>query len=344
MKSAIFSADPIYADEAVKEFQTLIGGKVKKLGNGAFLLQSRNRFEDLSALIIEKKPIFMRHVCPAQMIVPLVGDEGDINKLARAIRDELADFISTSDTFSVQSRMLLTGLPYKPFELNQQLSKAVEQYSGARLNVREPQQVVSVIVGKMNDQLVGFMGVSDPALNLSDWAGGQIRFKREKGQLSRAEFKLLEALHVFDIDLPRSGIALDLGAAPGGWTRVLRQKGLSVVAVDPAELHPSLDKDKEVTHRQETAQDFLRTNTTYFDLIVNDMRIDSRKSAQMMVSFATTLKVDGYGILTLKLPQSNPYKLMSHSFNILKEEFEIVNARNLFHNRHEVTVVVKGKS
>ena len=143
--------------------------------------------------------------------------------------------------------------------------------------------------------------------------------------------------------MPTSGIALDLGAAPGGWTRVLRQKGLSVVAVDPAELHPSLGKDNEVTHKQETAQDFLRTNTTYFDLIVNDMRIDSRKSAQMMVSFATTLKVDGYGILTLKLPQSNPYKLMSHSFNILKEEFEIVNARNLFHNRHEVTLVVKGK-
>jgi hypothetical protein len=46
---------------------------------------------------------------------------------------------------------------------------------------------------------------------LSDWAGGVRRFAREEGQLSRSEFKLLEAFEVFDISVPQKGLALDLG-------------------------------------------------------------------------------------------------------------------------------------
>lgn len=51
-----------------------------------------------------------------------------------------------------------------------------------------------------------------------------------------AEFKLLEALEVFGIVLPSHGVALDLAAAPGGWTRVLRRAGEYVTAIDPGEL------------------------------------------------------------------------------------------------------------
>ena len=51
------------------------------------------------------------------------------------------------------------------------------------------------------------------------------RFAREEGQVSRAEFKLLEAIELFGVAVREHGVALDLGASPGGWTRVLRRLG-----------------------------------------------------------------------------------------------------------------------
>ena len=85
-----------------------------------------------------------------------------------------------------------------------------------------------------------FIGLSLASHNISDWAGGVRRFRREKEQISRAEFKMLEAFEAFTSTCPPAASLLDLGAAPGGWTRVLRQKGQYVTAVDPAELHPRL--------------------------------------------------------------------------------------------------------
>src|SRR3989442_8284381 len=84
----------------------------------------------------------------------------------------------------------------------------------------------------------GSGGLSRVEDNLSAWAGGAIRFAREPHQVSRSEFKLLEALRVFHLSLPASGSALDLGAAPGGWTRRLRSAGLAVTAADPGGRDP----------------------------------------------------------------------------------------------------------
>lgn len=183
-----------------------------------------------------------------------------------------------------------------------------------------------------------YLGLSLAAYNLSDWAGGVRRFAREAGKISRAEFKFLEALETFRIDLPPRGIALDLGAAPGGWTRVLRQRAQYVTAVDPAHLHPSLQNDKNVRHKQMTAEAYLAENPDTFDLIVNDMRLDARDSARMMVSYVPYLYPHGQAILTLKLPQDNRARIIDHSFNILRQAYQIVNARQLFHNRSEITI------
>ena len=65
-----------------------------------------------------------------------------------------------------------------------------------------------------------------------------------------------------------------MGAAPGGWTRVLRQHGLKVTAVDPAELDPRLRTDRGVTRVRKTIQEYL-PGAPRFDVIVNDMRMDA---------------------------------------------------------------------
>src|SRR5947208_3146142 len=83
----------------------------------------------------------------------------------------------------------------------------LEAQTGARMDARAPAQIVSLLCLPE----IGYLGISDAARNLSDWAGGEHRFRQEEGRISRAEFKLLEALSVFRLALPAQGGALDMG-------------------------------------------------------------------------------------------------------------------------------------
>lgn len=84
-------------------------------------------------------------------------------------------------------------------------------------------------------------------------AGRAISEKQAKDAPSSAHRKLDEALAWLAVDVDESDIVVDLGAAPGGWTRVMRDKGASVVAVDRAALDVSLTKDPKVTHLKQDA-------------------------------------------------------------------------------------------
>ena len=75
---------------------------------------------------------------------------------------------------------------------------------------------------------------------LSDWPGGAVRFQREEGQISRAKFKLLEAEREFGLHYAKYQQALDIGAAPGGWTSLLLERGLRVTPSIQQSLHPTL--------------------------------------------------------------------------------------------------------
>ncbi|HUM72546.1 MAG TPA: SAM-dependent methyltransferase, partial [Chloroflexota bacterium] len=243
--------------------------------------------------------------------------------------------------FSVQTR-LLADLPYKPFDVNTAVAHTLQQHTPAPLDVRHPVQVLSIVV---TDE-VAYAGISLAAHNLSDWAGGMHRFARQPGQISRAEFKLLEALAVFHIDLPAGGVALDLGAAPGGWTRILRQKGQFVTAVDPAALHPSLYQDKNVRHLRLNAETYWQQSPDRFDVIVNDMRLDARYSAELMAAYAPYLHQHGCALMTLKLPEGdgiggNRQAIIEQTLAILRPVYTIAGARQLFHNRSEMTLYLR---
>lgn len=288
-------------------------------------------------------PIFVRHCCPAMLTVTLSGGEQDLELLA-SYAVQLAELVDPELPLSVQTR-LLVPVAYKPFDVNNALADALVEATGAPLNVRAPEQILSVVVASAlvggDAATVAYLGLSPTPYNLSDWAGGMRRFAREPEQISRAEFKLLEALEVFGIDLPPRGVALDLGAAPGGWTRVLRQHGQYVTAIDPGELDPRLQRDAHVRHLATTAEAYLRNDPDRFDLIVNDMRMDARDSARLMVAYAAQLYRDGLAIMTLKLPEAGRRQVIDQALAILSGAYSVAGARQLFHNRSEITLLLR---
>ncbi|MGY0237019.1 SAM-dependent methyltransferase [Longispora urticae] len=185
------------------------------------------------------------------------------------------------------------------------------------------------------------LGLGDARHSLSDWPGGRVRLARDEAQISRAEFKLEELFHVFPIDLPTRGRAIDYGAAPGGWTRVLRAQGMDVWAIDPGDLDPRLLADRGVHHLRTTAGEFLRSNRSEFDLVVNDMRMDPTLSCQLMNDTARHLRPGGLAIITLKTGTRRVLDTIDNCLRLLGREYELLHARQLHHNRHEVTVVVR---
>ena len=163
--------------------------------------------------------------------------------------------------------------------------------------------------------------------------------------------KLQEAVEVFGLELPTVGHALDLGAAPGGWTRLLLAQGLTVTAIDPASLDPRLEDLPGLTHYRGYAEHFLQTQLTdptkrgYYAIVAGDLRMDALLAARILVGYAPLLAPDGFALTTLKLPHETPKlkpaQLAEQALNLLRQTYSTVQARQLFHNRQEITVYLR---
>ncbi|HWL83344.1 MAG TPA: SAM-dependent methyltransferase [Roseomonas sp.] len=88
----------------------------------------------------------------------------------------------------------------------------------------------------------------------SPFLHGAVRFEEDReGPPSRAYLKLWEALTRIGRWPGPGEVALDLGAAPGGWSWALAQLGCQVVAVDKAAMDPAVAALPNVTIRTESA-------------------------------------------------------------------------------------------
>jgi len=353
------TADPDFLDLALAELRAVAPDAeiLAELEPGLLLVTGVDFFE-LAEDWRAQPPIFVRHICPVMAVYDLTGSADDLDRLQGQIVAHFGPLLDPTLPFSIQTRVQ-PGLPYKPFDINKPVSAALAQTTGAPLDVRHPTQILSIVIAQspnrqspnlpisqspilnLQSSISLFAGLSLAAHNLSDWAGGKRRFAREPGRVSRAEFKLLEALETFGIALPPRGVALDLGASPGGWTRVLRQREQYVTAIDPGKLDPRVAADPKVRHLRMLAEDYLADEPDRFDVIVNDMRMDARDSARLMAAYADQLYPDGVVIMTLKLPEHNRDPILHHAFEILRQRYVIAGARHLFHNRSEITVYLK---
>ncbi len=341
----ILTADEGSLDLAIKELYAVDARAMvsHEFSPGVRLINGSKSFAEIVAVWMETPPIFVRHICPVQSTLFLDEGADELELLSVTTAAELFPHLDPRLPISIQTR-IFPHADLKPFNLNQQLAQvAVEQF-GMTVDVRQPEQVISVVVrSDLGQPPICYLGASLSRHNLSDWAGGMRRFAREEGQISRSEFKLLEAVEVFGLELPARGTALDLGAAPGGWTRVLRNFEQYVTAIDPGDLDERLSSDKGIRHKRMTAETYLESDPDPFDIIVNDMRMDARDSARLMNSYARLLYPHGWALITLKLPEQKREPILEKAFFILRAMYEIGGARQLFHNRSEITVWLKPK-
>jgi 23S rRNA (cytidine2498-2'-O)-methyltransferase len=304
---------------------------------------------DFSRKVLQNRPTFVRHLAPVQTTVDLTNNPRDLGEIAVALAALPTMLLLERGThFAVQTRLVQTDRtlgerPYSGGQINQALAEVIGEETGAIEDVKKPQIVISLLCTMHK----AYLGISPVEENLSSWPGGARHFAQTPEQISRAEFKLLEALEVFGLQLPSQGRALDLGAAPGGWTRIALEAGIhNVVAVDPARLDSRLAKHKGLNHYRGYAEDYLEKairKHECFDVIMNDMRMDARDAARLLVRASACLQAEGFVLSVFKLPHAtleiNPIMTLKEALNILNQCYSVVQARQLFHNRQEVTVV-----
>lgn len=304
-------------------------GERRRLAPGVFFVPGESVFAQCVTLFKEVPPIFIRHIAPVDRSLGAVGD-------LVAVAGELVEEAPKAE-WSIQPRVL-TGANEKGSGAGG-IVRAIRDGlapRGVKFNQTAGTHVLSVIV---SDEGV-MIGASMLQDNLSSWPGGAYRFREEPEQISRSEFKLLEAKDIFKFS-PRSGdTALDCGGAPGGWSRILLKWGYSVTAVDPAKMDDSLPHDGSFFHVRSTCEEFLSGTDEVFSLIVNDMRMEALASAQLMADASPNLKPGGSLIVTLKLSESNPEDIefaIQSARAELERRYTVHCIRQLFHNRQEVT-------
>lgn len=211
--------------------------------------------------------------------------------------------------------------------------------SGGRppVDLEDPEQVVCVEIF----QDICYLGLNRTAHLLSKelrrmrvWAPGE-------RPVSRAELKLREAFDEFDLDLRAGARALDLGAAPGGWTRVLAGRVAEVVAVDPGDLDERVLRLPNVRHLRCRAEELGREELGRFDLLTNDMNLDPEESARLMCGLAPLLRRKGYGIMTIKFPSRRRSRHIRDAQNVLDDCYEQISVARMPHNALETTAVMR---
>jgi len=187
--------------------------------------------------------------------------------------------------------------------------------------------------------------------NNSPFYMGIQRLKLPSEAPSRSTLKLEEAFHTFipadewDERLANGMHAVDLGACPGGWTYQLTQRNMWVCSVDNGPMAQSLMDTGQVTWLQEDGFKY-KPSRNNISWMVCDMVEKPAKVASLMATWL----INGWcreTIFNLKLPMKKRYEEVSQNLALIHEKLAEhgisaeIQARQLYHDREEVTVHVR---
>jgi 23S rRNA (cytidine2498-2'-O)-methyltransferase len=174
---------------------------------------------------------------------------------------------------------------------------------------------------------------------------GIARLRMPPGAPSRSTLKLAEALLDFlgddEPQLVRPGMrAVDLGAAPGGWSWQLAYRGLRVTAIDNGPLKGAAAQDALITHLREDGLTWHPRRAVDWmtcDIVEKPARIATLVARWIAMGDARR------SIFNLKLPMKRRYEEVLRCRAIIEETLAKAGVRHrlilrqLYHDREEIT-------
>ena len=275
------------------------------VGNGLHAFSERDRITPLLAIAAEHEPPF----CAIWLETPDTNEGKTRSGLCRRLA---APLIAAAER---------AGL------------LAPDDYRGLRLHV--------VFV----DARHAWVGTSRAATG-SPWPMGIPRLGLPRSAPSRSTLKLAEALLTFLTEDERlrflkAGMrAVDLGAAPGGWTWQLAQRGLSVTAIDNGLLRGEIARDPLVEYLRADGLSWRprrRVDWMVCDIVLQPSRIAALVAAWIADGACTRT------IFNLKLPMKKRYAEVERCAVLIGEVLSrrrlrhTLRFKQLYHDREEIT-------
>lgn len=314
-----------------------LAGYVKAQPQQAYAtFYSFSPFQQLPEALQSKQWIF------ARQCVPIVAEltQLDINDRLSPILAQLnglavSDIVAeTPDTNQGKS---LSGLARGLTNAARQALKKAGQYQEGRKGLAK----LHLLILATDHILVGLASERQASRH----PGGILHLKLPKNAPSRAILKLEEA--AISLMYPqerqqwmRAGItAVDLGAAPGGWTWWLTQQQIHVFAVDNANMSEQVMQTGLVEHIR--ADGFIWRPKRSVHWICCDMVEQPQRVAELIATWLDESTAQ-MALFNLKLPMKKRYAMIQDClgcFAHLQQTYE-VRAKHLYHDREEITLVI----
>jgi 23S rRNA (cytidine2498-2'-O)-methyltransferase len=177
------------------------------------------------------------------------------------------------------------------------------------------------------------------------WPMGIPRLRMLREAASRSTLKLAEAIFTLLTEEERNASlraglrAVDLGAAPGGWTWQLAHRGLRVTAVDNGPMAPSVMATEMVEHVR--ADGFTWRPPRPVEWMVCDMVEQPGRIAALVADWIGTGRCRR-SIFNLKLPMKKRLEAVEQCRAIIEKRLASVGPfelrfKHLYHDREEIT-------
>lgn len=209
--------------------------------------------------------------------------------------------------------------------------------------VDDPQKPRLLLTFKSGREV--FVGLAE-SNNCAMWPMGIPRLKFPREAPSRSTLKLEEAWHHFipredwDKRLAPGMTAVDLGAAPGGWTWQLVNRNIRVIAVDNGPMDESLMYLGLVEHQRADGFTFMPRHPVHW--MVCDIVEKPARNAALIETWLG----EGWcreAVVNLKLPMKQRYAEVTKLLERIEDGLKArglkvsIGCKQLYHDREEVT-------
>jgi len=197
------------------------------------------------------------------------------------------------------------------------------------------QAVLDCVLVEPDTWWFGWHQVTTPP---SQWPGGVPQLAKPTRVISRAYWKLGEALEWSQFPLSVSDLCVEIGCAPGGAVQLLLERGLRVIGIDPADVGPTVLAHPQFEHWKKRAADIRRKEFRKVKWLFADSNVAPQHTLDAVGDIVTHPEVNIRGvILTLKLPD---WRLAEEIPNYVAEVrswgLPAVQTRQLAFNRQEI--------
>jgi 23S rRNA (cytidine2498-2'-O)-methyltransferase len=174
----------------------------------------------------------------------------------------------------------------------------------------------------------------------SRWPGGIFTIEPPADIASRAYIKMREALAWSRLPIKRGDTVTEIGAAPGGASQALLQKGLKVLGIDPAEMDERVAAHPKFTHIRKRGHEVRRREFRGVRWLTADINVAPHYTLDAVEAIVThrDVRIEGL-LLTLKLLDWNlADEVPAYLDRVRSWGYRHVAARQLSHNRQEICV------